>query len=374
MKIVLTGGGSGGHFFPLVAVARSIFKIAENEKIAKVEFFLMADKPIEKSILLKEEIKFIWVPAGKARRYFSLLNFSDVIKTFFGILISFFKLYKLLPDVIFSKGGYVAFPVLLSAKILHIPIVIHESDSVPGMVNSWTAKWAQKVAISFPETSKFFKAEKTIVTGNPIRNQITGGNEKEAIQHYNLEENVPVILILTGSQGAMKINETVLDVLPNLLEKYQVIHQTGADHFKDIRERAKVVLEKVALKHRFHVFPFLDEGSLKNAGKAASLVISRAGAGSIFEIAAFGLPSIIVPIYDSAQNHQRENAYSYASVGACEVLEEPNLKPNILLSQINKILDDKEKIKKMSDAAKSFSRPNAAEILAREIIKLGIHD
>lgn len=376
MKILFTGGGSGGHFYPLVAVARSVFKEAESERIAKVEIFLMSDLATteQKNSLLKEDIKFLKIPAGKIRRYFSLLTLSDFAKTFFGIVISFFKIYRILPDIIFSKGGYSAFPILFCAKIFRIPVIIHESDSVPGVVNRWAGKWAQKIAISFKETSKFFDSKRTIISGNPVRSQILGGNTKEALLHFSLEEKVPVILILGGSQGAMKINETILDILPELLEKYQIIHQTGEKNFKDVEGRARVILESVSLKHRYHSFPFLDEGSLKNAGKIASLVVSRAGAGSIFEIAGWELPSVLIPLYNSAQNHQRENAYNYAGSGACEVIEEPNLKPHILLSRIDNILSNDEKIKIMSGAAKSFSRPDAAIILAREIIKLGIHD
>ena len=374
MKIVLTGGGSGGHFYPLIAVARSIFKIAESERIAKIEIVFMSDNPMDKILLEKEGIKFIKIPAGKIRRYFSFMNFSDALKTFFGIFISFFKVYQTFPDVIFGKGGYATFPILLSAKILRIPVIIHESDSMPGAVNKWAGKWAQKIAVSFPESARFFDSRKIVLTGNPIRFQVLGGNEKEASEHFNLEAGVPVVLVMTGSQGATKINETILDTLPELLEKYQVIHQVGEKNFKDIEGRAGIILEKVVLKYHYHPYLFLNEGSLKNAGKVASMVISRAGAGAIFEIAGWGLPSIVIPIHNSAQNHQRENAYNYARAGACEVLEEPNLTPHILFAQVEKILSNKEKIKIMSEAAKNFARPDAADAIAREIIKLGIHD
>ena len=374
MKIVLTGGGSGGHFYPLIAVARSIFKIAESERIAKIEIVFMSDNPMDKILLEKEGIKFIKIPAGKIRRYFSFMNFSDALKTFFGIFISFFKVYQTFPDVIFGKGGYATFPILLSAKILRIPVIIHESDSMPGAVNKWAGKWAQKIAEPFPESARFFDSRKIVLTGNPIRFQVLGGNEKEASEHFNLEAGVPVVLVMTGSQGATKINETILDTLPELLEKYQVIHQVGEKNFKDIEGRAGIILEKVVLKYHYHPYLFLNEGSLKNAGKVASMVISRAGAGAIFEIAGWGLPSIVIPIHNSAQNHQRENAYNYARAGACEVLEEPNLTPHILFAQVEKILSNKEKIKIMSEAAKNFARPDAADAIAREIIKLGIHD
>ncbi len=374
MKILLAGGGTGGHFFPLIAVTRSIYKISELQRIGKIEIFFMSDDPINNDLLLINQIKFIKIPAGKMRRYFSFLNLIDLFKLIFGIIVSFFKIYSLFPDVIFSKGGYASFPVLLSARFLKIPIIIHESDSIPGIVNKWSGKWARSVAISFAETAKFFKQEKTIFTGNPVRQQILGGNEAEAIQKFDLEERVPVVLFLGGSQGAEKINENVLEILPAILKNFQVIHQTGSKNFNDVFERSKIILNKFELTHRYHVFPFLNEGELKNAAKATSLVVSRAGAGSIFEIAAWGLPSILIPISDSAQNHQRENAYIYAGNGACEIIEEENLKPHLLLAQIEKILYDNNRREKMSLVAKNFSMPNASDLIAQEIIRLGTHD
>lgn len=374
MKILFAGGGTGGHFYPLIAVARSIYKIAEQRKIARTDIFFMSDDSVDAKLLNREHIIFIKISAGKIRRYFSILNISDLIKTFFGIIFSFRKIYSLLPDVVFGKGGYASFPALFSAKILKIPVVIHESDSVPGFVNSWAGKWANRVLISFSESARFFDSKKIIISGNPIRSSVVGGNLTEALEHFNLEQNIPTILIIGGSQGSNKINETILSIIPQLVSKYQIIHQTGHKNFADISSRAKVILESVALKHRYHVVPFLSEGDMKNASCAASLVVSRAGAGAIFEIAAWGLASIIIPLPNSAQNHQRENAYNYAKTGACEVLEESNLAPNILISQINKILENDEKLKLMKNGAISFSRRDAADIIAQEILNLGIHE
>jgi len=374
MKILFAGGGTGGHFYPLIAVARSIYKIAEQRKIAKVDIFLMADDPMDSDLLFKEHIKFMKIPAGKIRRYFSLLNISDFIKTFFGIISSFRKIYSLLPDIVFSKGGYSSFPVLFSARLLKIPVIIHESDSVPGLVTTWSGKWADRVAISFTESGRFFDQKKIINSGNPIRSGVAGGNLEEAVQHFNLEENVSTILITGGSQGSEKINEAILSIIPQMVLKYQIIHQTGVKNFSDVSSRTKVILESTALKHRYHIVPFLSEGDLKNASRAASLVLSRASAGAIFEIAAWRLPSILIPLSNSAQNHQRENAYNYAKTGACEVLEENNLTPNILLAQIDKILNNQEKIGKMKEGAASFARSDSADIIAQEIINLGIHE
>ena len=376
MKILFAGGGTGGHFYPLIAVARAIKKIADQEHIARIEFFMMSDDPVDARMLLDEEIKFIKIPAGKLRRYISIKNITDAFKTASGVALAFWRLYLLLPDVIFSKGGYASFPALAAARVLGIPVVIHESDSVPGKVSRWAGRWAHTIAISFPESARFFKGKNVVVAGNPIRPQVVGGNLTEAVQSFSLEEGVPTVLILGGSQGSERINETILAVLPDLVKTYQVIHQTGKSNFEDVLGRAKVLLEKAELKHRYHPYAFLAEGEYRNAAKAAHVVISRAGAGSIFEIAAWGIPSIIIPLPEDvdAQGHQRENAYNFARAGGCEVIEETNLKPHLVLSALDKILNDPEKIQKMKTAAESFARPGAADAIAKEVIKLGIHE
>lgn len=374
MKIILTGGGTGGHFFPLISVARALKKQAEVERVAKLDLVFMSDDSFDRKLLLSEGIRFIKIPAGKMRRYFSLGYFSDTIKTLVGIIAAFAKLYVSVPDVIFSKGGYASFPVLFWARILKIPVMIHESDTIPGVVNSWSGKWAQRIAVSFSETLKYFENKNVALVGNPVRGQVIGGNLNESIEYFKLEENVPVVLILGGSQGSEKINETVLFFVKDALKNYQIIHQTGKNNFIDVLGRAKVILEKSENAHRYHCYPFLEEWELREAARAAFLVISRAGSGSIFEIAAWGLPSILIPLLGAAQDHQRENAYVYARTGACEVIEETNLTPHLLLSEIEKILSHRDKNSKMRLAASSFARLDAADKIAEEIIKLGTHE
>ncbi len=373
MKILFAGGGSGGHFYPLIAVSRELRKIAEEEHIAKIEFFLMSDNPLDPGMLLEENIKFIKIPAGKIRRYFSLANLSDAFKTLRGVFSALGNLYALMPDVVFSKGGYSSFPVLLAARILKIPVVIHESDSIPGAVNNWSGNWADVIAVSYPESLRFFKNKNVILTGNPVRAEVVGGNASEALQTFNLEENIPVIIVLGGSQGSEPINETILSVLPEFLQKYQVIHQTGQNNFADVSGRSGVILANSDLKHRYHPYPFLKEGDYRNAGKIASLAVSRASS-TIFEIAAWRVPAILIPLPHAAQDHQRENAYNYARAGGCIVLEEKNLKPHLLISETDKILGDPERIQKMKSAAEAFYHPDAANKIAKEILKLGVHE
>src|SRR3989338_4001128 len=373
MKIVLTGGGTGGHFYPIIAVGRALKKEAEAENIARLEIFFVSDDPMDLDLLFRENIKFIKIPAGKMRIYFSLRYFGDTIKTIIGLISALWRLYLLIPDVIFGKGGYASFPALFVARILRIPVIIHDSDAVPGLVNQWAGKWADRIAVSFPESARYFTGKNVAVTGNPIRSQIVGGNLEEAIEYFKLEENLPTILILGGSQGSERINETALAILEEAVKKYQIIHQTGKNHFADVSGRARVLLEKSESKNRYHPCGFLDEGELRNASRAASIVVARASSG-LFEIAAWGLPAILIPLPTAAQNHQRENAYTYARFGACEVIEETNLTPHILLAEIDKILENTERVKKMKFAAAGFARLDAADKIAKEIIKLGVHE
>lgn len=377
MKILFAGGGTGGHFYPLIAIARAIRKKAEEDNIARVDLFLMSDNPIEPDLLAEARIQFILIPAGKMRRYFSIKYLPDSLKTITGIFMAFWRMYFLVPDVVFSKGGYASFPVLIAARLLKIPVMIHESDTIPGIVNKWAGNWAARIGVSFEETLKYFEGKNAALVGHPIRPQIVGGNAMEAIDYFKLEEGEhtpPVLLVLGGSQGSQRINETIVDMLPDTLPRYQIIHQTGKLNYADVSGRAFVSLEKNAFKQRYHPYPFLEEGELRNASKIASIIISRAGAGSIFEISTWGAPSILIPLPSSAQDHQRENAYAYARFGACEIIEETNLTPHLLLAQINKILEDKTRVAKMQRSAQAFSRLDASEKIAGELIRMGLHE
>jgi len=372
MKILLTGGGTGGHFYPLIAVAEAINKVVKEEKLLPVKLYYMSDSPQDAEMLLENNIEYINISAGKVRRYFSILNFFDIFKTFFGIIGATIKVFNIYPDVIFSKGAYSSFPVLVAAKLLRIPVIIHESDSAPGRTNLWAAKFAKRVAVSYPEAAKYFNSSKVAVTGNPVRKNIEMLPRREdARQFLNLSEDIPAILILGGSLGARTINNQILSILPSLVEKYYVIHQTGKANVEEVIGTADVVLTDNKLKNRYRTFDYLDNLNMTMSAGASSLIISRAGS-AIFEIATWGIPSIIIPITNTNGDHQRQNAYNYARSGGAIVIEESNLSPNILLSEITRIMEDKNLAKKMSEGAKSFIKTDASDLIAREIIKIGL--
>jgi len=371
MRILFTGGGSGGHFYPIISIAEELNALAKDKRLLDLELFYMSPTPYNPGILFENGITYKKNRAGKLRRYFSLANFFDLFKTGWGILVSIIQIYRLYPDVVFGKGGYASFPALFAARLLFIPIVIHESDMVPGRVNLWAGKWASRIAVSYGDTVKYFPKEKVAFTGNPIRKDIAHPITSGAREFLKIEEGVPVVLVLGGSQGAEKINDAVLGGLKSLVEKYVVIHQVGKNNIAETRATSEAVLHTSLHKDRYKAFDYLDALALRMAAGASSVVISRAGS-TIFEIAAWGLPSIIIPITKSNGDHQRQNAFAYSRAGACEVIEEGNLRPNILISEIDRLVNNNAERERMGAAAKAFYKPDAAHLVAEEILKIAL--
>ncbi|MDQ3089545.1 MAG: UDP-N-acetylglucosamine--N-acetylmuramyl-(pentapeptide) pyrophosphoryl-undecaprenol N-acetylglucosamine transferase [bacterium] len=371
MRILFTGGGSGGHFYPIIAVAQEFNNLIKEKRLVGAELFYMSPTPYNEGVLFENNITYKKNTAGKLRRYFSILNFFDLFKTGWGVIQSFIEVYKIYPDVVFAKGGYASFPVLLSAKILRIPVVIHESDSVPGRVNAWAGKFAKNIAISYPEAAKYFPAEKVAYTGNPVRKDVAIPITDGAKEFLKLDSDLPLIFILGGSQGAKLINDTVLEGLASLVEKYQIIHQTGKNNFKEVVATADAVLYESKHKDRYKSFDYLNELAMRMAAGEAKVIVSRAGS-TIFEIASWAVPSILLPITDSNGDHQRQNAFSYARHGGCVVIEEKNLTFHILASEIDRLMTHSDEASKMREAAKTFYKPEAARTIAEEILKIAL--
>jgi UDP-N-acetylglucosamine--N-acetylmuramyl-(pentapeptide) pyrophosphoryl-undecaprenol N-acetylglucosamine transferase len=371
MKILFTGGGTGGHFYPIIAVAEAIKAHASKSKLIPPDLYFLAPDPYSRKILFDNQIKYYQIPAGKMRIYSSVENFFDMFKTGIGVIAALWRVFWIYPDVIFSKGGYGSFPVVLAGHILGIPIVVHESDSTPGRANSWAAKYADKIAVSYPDAAKFFDEKKVAWTGSPVRKEVAFVTKEGAKQFLNLEDEIPVILVLGGSQGAKLINDLIIDILPQLVEKFQIIHQTGKANFKEVKETADMVLNMSQYASRYKPFDYLDDLAMRMASGSTNLVISRAGS-TIFEIALWGVPSILIPITDSNGDHQRKNAYNYARSGGAVVIEEANLNKNILMEEIERIFKKPGYYQEMVEGAKSFAKPEAADKIAQEIINTAL--
>lgn len=370
MKILFTGGGTGGHILPIIAIAREIRRLHTKDNL---EFYYLGpNDEFGTALLGQEDFTIKTIISGKIRRYASWQNIIDILfKIPFGVIQSFFMLLKIKPDLIFSKGGSGSVAVTYSARFLKIPVFLHESDIVPGLSNQVTSKWAKKIFVSFEKT-EYFDPNKTTFVGNPIRKEILEGDKQTAAEIFNLTLSKPIFLITGGSQGAEAINDFVLLILNELLKNYEIIHVTGGENVREISAEAQVVEGPEGaqdLKKYYHSVGFLNEEKMKHAYAAADLIISRAGSGSIFEIAALGKPSILIPLPSSAADHQAKNAYAYSQTGAAIVFEQGNLTPNFFMENIQLLFLHPENMQQMKDAALAFAKPLAARAIAREILE-----
>lgn len=376
MKVVFAGGGTGGHFYPLIAVAEEIRNIARERRLIMPKLYYLAPEAFDAEALFENEIAFVPCSAGKWRRYFSLQNYLDIFATIGGYFSALMTLYALYPDVVFSKGGYASVPVTLAAATLGIPVIIHESDAKPGRANLLAAGYAKRIAVAFDSAAAFFPAkarEKVARTGIPIRTALMHPEPEGAREELLLDASAPTILFLGGSSGAKRVNDAVIAALPELASFANIIHQTGKEHFEGVETLAKLVLEKYPdLASRYHPFPYLSALSMRRASGAADLVVSRAGMSTVAEIALWGKPSVLIPIPEEISHDQRMNAYAYARSGAASVIEESNLTPHLLVSEAKRILSDQALRATMAAQGIAFANKDAGRIIAEEIVAIGL--
>ncbi|HEX4799378.1 MAG TPA: UDP-N-acetylglucosamine--N-acetylmuramyl-(pentapeptide) pyrophosphoryl-undecaprenol N-acetylglucosamine transferase [Candidatus Paceibacterota bacterium] len=356
-KILLVGGGTGGHFYPLMAIAESLNTYPE------YTLYYAGPDPYDAQSLNALGIRFMQIPAGKRRRYTSIKNFFDIFVTLYGLIVAWVRLFLLYPDVIVSKGGYTSIPVTILAIFYRIPIIMHDSDSKIGSANRLILKYAHSVVVAYDESLQEARTKNLNVYkfGIPIRNTLRTTPTADAIVTLGIDPNVPLILVIGGSQGAERLNQFIYDALDELLPSYTILHQTGPTHIQTAHIAADTLIQSSELRARYVPKPFLNATELNNAYHLAQIVISRAGSTSIFEIALHGKPSIIIPIPEDISHDQRTNAYAYARSGACVVIEEKNMGDNLLQAEIHRIMTDTIVYERMVEAARSFALPDASE-------------
>lgn len=359
MRILITGGGTAGHVLPALEVIKVL-----RTKDQSIEFlWIGSSEGMEKDLVADQGIAFESVPVGKFRRYFSFKNITDILKIPAGILAARKVIRRFKPQVVFSKGGYVSMPTVIAAWMLNVPIVIHESDIVAGLANQKLSWFVTRIALSFPDRGKNFPEEKTQFTGMPVRPEITNGSKETAMQTFGLTGDKPVLFVSGGSQGARVINNTLFEIIPLLLEKFQIIHVSGKKNFEDMKNKTSEYENQ-----GYHLYPYLSD-EMAHAYAAADVIISRGGATSIFEIAAIGKRNLLIPLTESANNHQKENAEYFHSVGISELLTEENMTPHVLYERILGIYFDEDEAK-VRESAKKMVSPNAAEDLANMVTEL----
>ena len=378
LRILLTGGGTGGHIYPLIAVAEEIKKQSEELGLSvDMRYFGGAYEYAQE--IVDRDIEFVPVISSKLRRYFSLLNIIDGFKFIFSLFQLLWKIFWFMPDVVFSKGGPGALAVILISRFYLIPVIVHESDSIPGLTNKISGSFAKKIFLSFSLAADYFKNKDVEVIGNPVRESLFSQVESlkkagedafiQARKGFGLNAAEPVILVLGGSQGAEPLNEFLLENLEDLLMDYQVMHQVGKRNFDEYKKDFEIVSKEwtETEKNRYLFRPFFGK-DLSDVLIASDIVVARAGAGTIFEIAAFGKPSLLIPLPDAANDHQNENARFYGNTGAAIVFKQENLLGHLFIKELKQLLENKDRLAKMSEAARVFYRPDAARIIAKHLL------
>lgn len=372
IRILLTGGGTGGHIYPLAAVAREMQKILI-EKGYQPDIRYFGD-PENFDLYLKSfDMRVTYIVSSKMRRYASILNFLDFFKFFVGLIQALWKIYWFMPHAAFSKGGPGALGVVKVCRFYAIPVVIHESDAVPGITTRLTARSAEIIEIAFGAAKKYLNSKADIrLVGNPVRAELEVIDSNPIIKaDFGFNPKEPVVLFVGGSQGAEKINSFVLENLSILAKKFQIIHQVGQKNYADYRNESDFVLKAFdqTLKGRYFFAPYF-EANLAKAYGAADIIVGRGGAGLIFEAAAAGKPTILVPLAESANDHQVHNAYEYERSGAAVVVEEENLLPSVIIGEIDRIFKNPAERERMAAAAKKFFIPNSARTIANDVLSL----
>lgn len=373
-RVVFTGGGSGGHIYPIIAVAEALQKKCA-ELNAPAEFVYIGPKDEYSALLAGHGIELQPIAAGKLRRYMSAQNFLDAPKFVIGFIQALWKLYFIMPDVVFSKGGTGALPVVVAAWFYRIPIAIHDSDAQPGLNNVHSGRFATRVFVSFARAAAFFRADKVEITGLPLRTELLGERvpKETAKEIMGFDKTQPLVLILGGSQGAQRINDFILGSIQQFIGLASVLHQTGAGNFAEVEKLSKVALADAPPAFRYVPVPYFsgggNTGDMATALTAADVVVARSGS-SVCEFAAFGLPAILIPLAESANDHQRVDAYEFAATGAAVVIEEENLLPGIFFVQLKNILTNADLRAKMSAASSAFFIPGAAEKIAEGLMMI----
>lgn len=357
MKILLSGGGTGGSVAPLLAISEELkLSYLKNNEVKFL--WIGTKKGIECEMVVQENIKYKGIFSGKLRRYFSWKNFIDPIFIILGFIQSLWTIFVFKPDIILTAGSFVAVPVVWAGWILRVPTLVHQQDVKIGLANKLMMPFSKIITCTLKETAENFNENKNIYfTGNAIRKKIFHSKKERAIKEFKLDKSLPTVLFLGGGTGALSLNKIIIQSLENLLEFCQVIHITGKD-------KLFFSLPKEGFKH-YHSFQFLS--NIEKVYSVADLVVTRAGMSVLSELAVLGKPAIMVPISDS---HQEANANYFSNRDAAILLTQKDLNSEKLVNTIKSILLDNNKKSKLSFNIKRIIPKDGAARIAKLILEL----
>lgn len=367
-RIVIAGGGTGGHVQPAIAVASVL-----RQRAPVALTWIGSSSGIEQETARSQEILFHAIPTGKLRRYFSLHTILDAVRIPFGILRARLLLRSLKPDVVFSTGGFVSVPTVVAAWLAGIPIVTHEQTATIGLANKINARLADRIALAYVQTGELLPnaGDRLVVTGNPVRGELSGGDGERGRSALGFSDALPIIYITGGSLGAQAINQTIQQSLPELVKSAQIVHQCGpaamnGDYPRLLEARANLPTD---LRDRYVVRERI-RPELADIYACTDLVIGRSGGGTVAELALLGKPSILIPLPGTSSDEQTRNAQVLANAGGAILLPQSELSPERLTHQVAALIADPDHRAKMANAAKSVAMPDAAQRLAQEILTL----
>ena len=363
--ILITGGGTGGHTSPGLAVAALL-------RERGIDLAWIGSRGgIEARRVPERGIPYFAVPTGKLRRYWAWQNVADLgLNVPAGVLAATRLLQRLKPRVVFATGGFVALPVVAAAALARIPVVIHEQTAVPGLANRVAARFARRVAVAFADAASGFPATKVVVTGNPLRPELRGGSRTDAVARFGLAEDLPLVYVTGGAQGAQRINRAVGEALLALLDHAQVIHQCGDNPATGDRRWLEELRGQLPgpRARRYTIIPYVGD-ELAAIYAAAALVVARAGAGTVNECCHLGLPAIYIPLPGARGDEQTANARLVERAGGCVVLPQSELTPERLLTTVRALLAEPRRLKDMGERARSLAVPDAAARIVALLIE-----
>ena len=355
-KIIISGGGTGGHIFPAIAIAN---ELKRRNPVAEI-LFVGASGKMEMEKVPQAGYSIIGLPITGFQRRITFSNFVLPFKLVYSLFKAFFILKKFKPQVVIGVGGYASGPILRIASVLNIPTVVQEQNSFPGKTNRILSKVVSKICVAYPNLDKFFPNEKIVLTGNPVRNEMVliDGKKAKAIEHFKLDNSKKTILIIGGSLGARTLNESLIGSIDKIVDaNVQVIWQCGKFYFPNYANK-----QEYLVAHGVHLFEFIKEMDLAYA--AADVIISRAGAMSVSELTIIEKPTILVPSPNVSDDHQTHNALADAVL----VITDKEAKEKLIQASIE-LLTNENAGKQMAVKLRNFAIPNAAELIVNEIEK-----
>ncbi len=370
MKILVSGGGSGGHIYPALAVATLLKKQYQASIL-----YLGSDDGLENELAPAAGFPLAIVKAGKLRRYVSWQTFTGVARVPVGMAQAVGIVRRFAPDVIFTSGGYVAVPAGLAARINNIPLLMHQQDVPPNLSNRLIAPLATCISVAFADSLSYFPAGKTVQLGNPVRQEILDirtVSVQEARRQLGLDPDVPLLLVTGGSQGARHLNQEVCRALPDLLPQCQVLQISGKQLFAETRELAEQTMANLdaELRQRYRLVAYMS-AEMPAALQAATIVLCRSGAATLSELAVLGKPSILVPLPPAiGSSPQEANAAMFSRQKAAEVIRDADLKREILLDRVISTITSNARLHSMSEATAVFAQPEATQAIAATVVKM----